>query len=181
LPKVHSGRMDLPNTVHSGRQGQRRKALEVFCFQIAAKPPTPQRTKPFGRALKASTERLCKEGRVGVEPTRDGFAIRCLSHLATAPLFQSDKSASDFLLLWEGNPIKSVGEFYSEFIGSWSTPLKQIHEISFNAVTSRLTFRQKNPVHCETRSNSAGSARRWWNSSSNAGSIGDSFTKAALN
>ncbi len=25
------------------------------------------------------------KGPVGVEPTRDGFAIRCLSHLATAP------------------------------------------------------------------------------------------------
>gem|GEM_PF-5623755 len=26
-----------------------------------------------------------EEGRVGVEPTRDGFAIRCLSHLAIPP------------------------------------------------------------------------------------------------
>lgn len=28
---------------------------------------------------------LEEEGREGVEPSRDGFAIRCLSHLATAP------------------------------------------------------------------------------------------------
>ena len=31
------------------------------------------------------TSVFCK-GRVGVEPTRDGFAIRCLSHLAIPPI-----------------------------------------------------------------------------------------------
>lgn len=35
--------------------------------------------------------RLREEGREGVEPSRDGFAIRCLSHLATAPVIREQQ------------------------------------------------------------------------------------------
>jgi hypothetical protein len=60
---------------------RRRQILLPIRYQT----PNPSTNKAFRKSFRASTERLCKEGRVGVEPTRDGFAIRCLSHLATAP------------------------------------------------------------------------------------------------
>jgi len=48
---------------------------------------TAQQTKKphFPEENEAIRESQHSEGPVGVEPTRDGFAIRCLSHLATAP------------------------------------------------------------------------------------------------
>ena len=59
-----------------------------------------------------------REGREGVEPSRDGFAIRCLSHLATAP--------NEIWVPW----VKSTGPAellrYSEYIGSRSRHLKTI-------------------------------------------------------
>lgn len=41
-----------------------------------------EQKNPAGRG---GTTGFCEKGRVGVEPTRDGFAIRCLSHLAIPP------------------------------------------------------------------------------------------------
>ena len=40
------------------------------------------------RMKKPRHNRGLKEARAGFEPAHDGFAIRCLSHLATAPLCQ---------------------------------------------------------------------------------------------
>ena len=49
----------------------------------AMSPPTKKPHLPAGN--EAFCETADSEASVGVEPTRDGFAIRCLSHLATTP------------------------------------------------------------------------------------------------
>jgi hypothetical protein len=68
-----------------------------------------------------------EEGREGVEPSRDGFAIRCLSHLATAP--------SEIRERWAEFREPTVPDFYNECIGRRSRLLEPIPgEISEEAI-----------------------------------------------
>ena len=54
---------------------------ETHLSRPTKKPRFPAKNEAFSESNTAQIQ----EASVGVEPTRDGFAIRCLSHLATAP------------------------------------------------------------------------------------------------
>ena len=64
----------VSTTSEAMRSGSPRQTSKGLDFS------TKKRWSPF-----QDNQRFLK-GRVGVEPTRDGFAIRCLSHLATTPV-----------------------------------------------------------------------------------------------
>lgn len=82
--------------------------------------------KTFRRAV-GPAGKAFGEGREGVEPSRDGFAIRCLSHLATAP--------SEIWECWARFREPSVPDFYNECIGMRSRLLQPIPgEISEEAI-----------------------------------------------
>jgi hypothetical protein len=67
-------------------------------------------------AFLIAQKRRFLKGREGVEPSRDGFAIRCLSHLATAP--------NEIWEPWVDSTAPAGRHCYSEYIGTWSRPLQ---------------------------------------------------------
>ena len=72
---------------------------------------------------------LWEKGRAGVEPAHDGFAIRCLSHLATAPiLFARHRPLSVRVLAkqvdWANWFAPATSGCYSGCIGTTSSVLK---------------------------------------------------------
>lgn len=57
-----------------------RESCGLFRLMVTARTVASTYKKTSGKRPD-----VFQKGPVGVEPTRDGFAIRCLSHLATAP------------------------------------------------------------------------------------------------
>ena len=83
-------------------------AADFGCTNGCTRPAEITRFQPFSPVAMATEPDLAKtrknpqfsgenegfreEASVGVEPTRDGFAIRCLSHLATTPYAGAESS-----------------------------------------------------------------------------------------